>query len=131
MNKLILLLTLVAVSFSGDFFKGMENPNGKPFTLSIRTRIVDYSYMQSGETNSLDAQYSVNSFIFGNGIDNDNKNDTRLDIGFTMPIANMLTIDGNIYSNKYTIGINQLLRVNQLSRLYVTCHLPLYKLWEN
>ena len=126
MKKLIILLTLISVSFTGDFFKGMENPNGKPFTLSIRTRIVDYSYMQSGETNSLDAQYSVNSFIFGNGIDNDNKNDTRLDIDFTMPIANMLTIDGNIYSNKYEPA-----RIYQHSSLNMTCHLPLYKLWEN
>ena len=125
MKKLIILLTLVAVSFSGDFFKGMENPNGKPFTLSIRTTIVDYSYIESGEKNSFDAPYSVNSFIFGNGIGNDNKNDTRLSIDFSMPIANMLTIDGNIYSNKYA------LRINQHSSLNMTCHLPLYKLWEN
>ena len=125
MKKLIILLTLISISFTGDFFKGMENPNGKPFTLSIRTTIVDYSYNESGETNSSDAQYSVNSFIFGNGIGNDNKNDTRLSIDFSMPIANMLTIDGNIYSNKYA------LRINQHSSLNMTCHLPLYKLWEN
>ena len=124
MKKLIILLTLISVSFTGDFFKGMENPNGKPFTLSIGTSIIHYSYSEYGDSQNS----ATNTTIFTNGIGKHNEGDKRLQIYFSMPISNVLTMSGNYYSTIYSENYT---RLTQNSSLRLTCHLPLYKLWEN
>ena len=125
MKKLILLLTLVAVSFSGDFFKGMENPNGKPFTLSIRASIINLNNSGSIGGSGWEQQ---ECFLFGYGICDDNQNEHNLNLYFKMPISNILTISGGFYKHIYDSGSNQTFHHN--SSLSMSCHLPLYKMWE-
>ena len=125
MSKRFILLMILLGSVMA------QNPDGKPFTLSLTT---DVFQIQKNTTDGLTSQAQ---FFLGQGYD-DKKDDLNFHISWKMPISNYVTLSGyhRLMEHNYTaldLDGNQLDKVakNNFSTLSVTCHIPLYKLWEN
>ena len=106
--KKILLLLLTSSLFSG-VFDGLENPNGKPFTLNLSAQM-DMSWGYGNVSFNL----PINSWITIKGIYfKDYYETTRV---FQLSNGNVYGTDYRGEYDVYDLGLE--------------VHLPLYKLWE-
>ena len=123
MKNLILFLVLVTLSFPKDWLGGYQNPNGKPFTLTIGMNWERWDRQMNGKT----------------GVDK-YANEARIDIKF--PIHSLLTLKLSRFNDRgyyrYTTGttsdghpyIDLSSKNNWITSLGGELHLPIYKLWE-
>ena len=126
MNKLILIL-LITLSYSADWWRMESNPDGKLYTLRIYTRLF------SQRISEYDKDYFKNTIshpeditenrILGYGI-GDAKGHNNLYTSLSMPISNNFTLGYSQSKNNSEMGEH----INRT--LNITGYLPLYKLWE-
>ena len=91
MKKLILII-LISFSFSEEWWRGDENPDGKPFRLGITTSIVGFTGY-SFDNKPLGGEEIEESrlFIFGFGTGDYSESINRV-IRFKMPLSNEFTL---------------------------------------
>ena len=120
--KKILLLLLTSSLFSG-VFDGLENPNGKPFLLSISTNLLERATMEN--FNNHDSDYTVYQIL---GRDVTDAEVNTFHIFWSMPISNYATLSGYILNEERNQEDSNL--TSTINQFAITFHLPLYKLWE-
>ena len=135
MKNLILFLVLVTFSFSKDWLGGHQNPNGKPFTLTIGW------YLEQGRS-------SLMQQLFLEPESGDVSIEGRLNV--TLPISSLFTIKLAVFKDRgYESAESIRVDHNQYDDELIISHynahgedgiwirsiggelhLPIYKLWE-
>tara|TARA_B100000287_G_C20126015_1_gene580294 strand:- start:60 stop:428 length:369 start_codon:yes stop_codon:yes gene_type:complete len=120
-RKILILMALVGYVMAG-------NPDGKPFTLSITTTLIKHNHIDNFYDNNEGTTNILGFFV------NNKKGDTYHTLYFKMPVSEMITISGGGYyaSTKPVDGDGFTHdRASWMTDIKLTCHIPLYKLWEN
>ena len=119
MQKILLLALILSAVSTQEF----SNPDGIPFTLSFSIPLMQRQNDQYDNL-LLKPEYTYYS-LFGVGISDFNKNMYITSLSWKMPISNIVTLYGNFFNSKNSMGVRR-----NTQTIHLTAHIPLYKWFQ-